>query len=315
MNDKTQTLDLGIESDNDKYAEFARSKAVMLNQISNSFYNSSNVVTINQEEIQPELVETKETKMPTFYKKELFFSTIDLIFGIIVILLFGIAMLLIALNIYDKNQSWHIMWATIPLGLITLIIGYKTISNYVNIKSGLKNPEAFNRHQIAVNILRSYKSLKLVPININWLAAGIYIAVGLVSLVALVVAWGWNTSVDPQKVKEFGQLSVLKEDKVTLDYWPLYTIITTGGVGIGTLIIQIYLLITSSIRAREIETFYGRMPINDLDMSQIKSRTNKRNMIIFLIYILIIGLIFIIAKLIINTFLAKKDKKFKILPF
>ncbi|UTS70675.1 MSC_0882 family membrane protein [Mycoplasma bradburyae] len=324
-NNETKTLDLGVPSNHNKYGDgLAVPQAIQLDRQANNFYNnhynSASLELSNyQDQAQLSLERPQDRKIPKFYKKEIFFNSIELIFGILVLLFFGSGLTLLCLYIYFNSKSWHILWSLIPFAILAIFIGYRTISNYANIKSGLKHEHIFNKNQIAVNIKRAYKSLRILPINVNWLSAGIYITVIIAIVVTLVTAFAVNlitianntdsfTQEQIKEAKAFGYLYVLKP-QANLDSWPLYSIIVNGSIGITTLVLQIYLIINSSVRARSIENYYGKMPIEEQDIQKAIESANKRNFKIFLVYLIVLGLIMLLAKKIISGSLGILNKK------
>ncbi|SYV95059.1 Uncharacterised protein, partial [Mycoplasmoides gallisepticum] len=110
-----------------------------------------------------------------------------------------------------------------------MFIGYRTISSYANIKGGLKHEYIFSKAQIAVNIKRAYKNLRLIPVNMNWLSAAIYLTITIAIIVTLVSAFAINlitianlnqefTREQINAAKTFGYLYVLKANS-ELDKW------------------------------------------------------------------------------------------------
>ncbi|OBU78949.1 hypothetical protein BAX51_01775 [Mycoplasmoides gallisepticum] len=321
-NEQTKTLDLGINANHNSYGGSinapSRAAQIQGKEYSGVFNPGSLEVTDLKEESAQSL-NNLERSIPWFYKREIFYNTLDLIFGLLVILGFGTGLILLCLYIYFNNKSWHIVWAALPFGILALFIGYRTISSYANIKGGLKHEYIFSKAQIAVNIKRAYKNLRLIPVNMNWLSAAIYLTIMIAIIVTLVSAFAINlitianlnqefTREQINASKTFGYLYVLKANS-ELDKWPLYSIIVNGTIGIGTLILQIYLIINSSIRARAIENFYGKMPIEEEDMHRAIVAANKRNFKIFLVYLIIIGLVVLLVKKIITGSLSAINKK------
>ncbi|WP_027121829.1 MSC_0882 family membrane protein [[Mycoplasma] imitans] len=322
-NEQTKTLDLGVNANNHgKYGDSINppSRVAQLQEKEfSSVFNSGSLEVTNLKEESAQSLNNLERKIPWFYKKEIFYNTLDLIFGLFIILGFCAGLILLCLYIYFNNKSWHIVWATIPFGILALFIGYRTISSYANIKGGLKHEYIFSKAQIAVNIKRAYKNLRLLPVNVNWLSAAIYITVIIAIVVTLVAAFGINlitianlnqsfTKEQINAAKRFGYLYVLKANG-ELDKWPLYSIIVNGTLGLGTLFLQIYLIINSSIRARAMENFYGKMPIEEEDMHRAIVSANKRNLKIFLVYLIILGLVVLLVKKIITGSLSAINKK------
>ncbi|QEX46086.1 MSC_0882 family membrane protein [Mycoplasmoides gallisepticum] len=321
-NEQTKTLDLGINANHNSYGGSinAPSRAAQIQEKEYSgVFNPGSLEVTNLKEESAQSLNNLERSIPWFYKREIFYNTLDLIFGLLVILGFGTGLILLCLYIYFNNKSWHIVWAALPFGILALFIGYRTISSYANIKGGLKHEYIFSKAQIAVNIKRAYKNLRLIPVNMNWLSAAIYLTITIAIIVTLVSAFAINlitianlnqefTREQINAAKIFGYLYVLKANS-ELDKWPLYSIIVNGTIGIGTLILQIYLIINSSIRARAIENFYGKMPIEEEDMHRAIVAANKRNFKIFLVYLIIIGLVVLLVKKIITGSLSAINKK------
>ncbi|WP_228444774.1 MSC_0882 family membrane protein [Mycoplasma tullyi] len=316
-NEQTKTLDLGVNAGhNNNYGGNinASSRAAQLQEQNyHGVFDPGSLKVTNLQEESAQSLSNLDQKIPWFYKKEIFYNTLGLIFGLLVILGFCAGLILLCLYIYYNNQSWHIVWAALPLGVLTLLVGYRTISSYANIKSGAKQQYIFSKTQISVNIKRAYKNLRLIPVNINWLAAGIYLTVVIGIIVTLVTAFTINlvkianfnqdfTREQINEAKRFGYLYVLKPNN-ELDKWPLYSIIVNGTLGISTLIIHIYMIINSSIRARAIENFYGRAPIEEADMERAIAAANSRNWKIFLVYLILIGLVVLLVKKIISGWL------------
>lgn len=321
-NEQTKTLDLGINANHNNYGRSinAPSRAAQIQEREYSgVFNPGSLEITNLKEESAQSLNNLERSIPLFYKKEIFYNTLNLIFGLLVILGFGTGLILLCLYIYFNNKSWHIVWAALPLGILALFVGYRTISSYANIKAGLKHEYIFSKAQIAVNIKRAYKNLRLIPVNMNWLSAAIYLTIVIAIVVTLVSAFAINlvtianlnqefSREEINAAKTFGYLYVLKANH-ELDKWPLYSIIVNGTLGIGTLILQIYLIINSSIRARAIENFYDKMPIEEEDMHRAIVAANKRNFKIFLVYLIILGLVVLLVKKIITGSLNTINKK------
>ncbi|GMO14496.1 MAG: hypothetical protein Ta2E_04900 [Mycoplasmoidaceae bacterium] len=258
---------------------------------------------------------TKQTNpyaqyFPSFYKKELsrskFNAFVLSIFAFVVVTLFILACVFSIKN-SDPKSYWLIVIYILPV-LIFFPIYFKSIYNALSFKQEAATINFKDQKALSINTTKLYKKLKVANINANWFCSLVYVLSILIFLLLVIIAWGTGTVGGIVNNPKFSDGNIFKQ-VFSKNFWdennPLCIILQVkeGYVSffvtflalIFTFFVAVFMhiitLTSSFMRVNRIDNYYNSFVVLPEEITALKKSTNRRDMIIFCIASIIVGLI------------------------
>ncbi len=277
---------------------------VMFNITTKVPHVSETLPTLKVENIQPtkkidlrsvEAINPQAKAIPKFYMREYKRSgRIAIMWGIITAVCLALeiwALVAIIQNIGVNN--WTALTLIPPISLcIGFLVVY--INNWINFRNEARNVDFTQGKIPTLSVMKLYKRLKTAHININWFCGLTYLLGGLTILCSYITGW-WLTGKG-----QWGNL-----DPALFESGPalLITVILSIIAIIVSFIVHIVLLVTNYTRAAKIDNFYSVQIVSDDELTALKKKKNRRDMIIFLA---IVGTLVLIGLLIYRLVKSRK---------
>lgn len=224
---------------------------------------------------------------PDFYKKELknAFSSF-ILWTIIWFLSLAAAGTAIYFIVTDNQCSNYVSILLVPAIILITSLWVVAINKFYCFRSESKTINFKDEKTLSINVTKVYKRLKTGYININWMSLLAYTVSLLAILINFIVAWA-DTHV------KFGTWNANTVDEAFRGRYIIYEIIFWVAVStiLLTIILQAILLLSSYVRASRIENFYNFQIVPQEELTLIKKQKNRRNLIIFLCAIALVGII------------------------
>lgn len=225
---------------------------------------------------------------PKFYIKE-YKRSVRLVFLwlLLTAICLGLEIWAMIAIIQNPNVSNWTMLALIPA--ITLCIAFLIvyINNWINFRNEARSVD-FSQGKIpTISVMKLYKRLKTAHINVNWFCGLTYVAGGLAILITYLIGFGVS-------IKQGNpQWGILDPTFYASTCGPalLITVIVCSAAMIVAFILHVVLLVTNYVRAGKIDSFYSVQIVSDEELTALKKRKNKRDLIIFLAVVMVIVLI------------------------
>ena len=231
--------------------------------------------------------------IPNFYLKELSYARLSVVLYTIFFSLFivGAAVLTyLILTVWKNNVNpWILLLLVIPF-IFFLVKFILAINRYKNFYVEAKSINFCDEKILSSNIQKIYRKLKTHYIDINWFCVAAYV----VSLIIMLIDSLLPIFIYKTRFADF-------VTPITVDNQYTYMVLfwTCVGFIICTLFWHISVLVSSYIRAANIENFYNYMLIDPNEISNIKKAKNRRDAIIFFTIVLtIVFLVWIVVRLI-----------------
>lgn len=231
--------------------------------------------------------------IPSFYLKELSYAKSSAVLYTIFFSLFiaGAAVLTyLILTTWKDNVNPLILLLLVVPFIFFLVKFIFAINRYKNFYAEAKGINFCDEKILSSNIQKIYRKLKTHYIDINWFCSATYI----VSLIIMLI-----DSLLPIFIYKTGFADFVTPITVDNQYTYIVLFWTCVGLIICTLFWHISVLVSSYIRAANIENFYNYMLIDPNEISNIKKAKNRRDAIIFFAIILtVVFLVWIAVRLI-----------------
>lgn len=189
-------------------------------------------------------------------------------------------------------QSTVNNWAMLTLiPAITLCIAFLIvyINNWVNFRNEARNVDFTQGKIPTISVMKLYKRLKTAHINVNWFCGLTYVAGGLAILITYIIGWGISIKANQPT---WGVLDPNFGPYVgTCGASLLISVIVCSIAMIGAFFLHVILLVTNYTRAAKIDNFYSVQIVSDEELTALKKKKNKRDLIIFLAVVMILVLI------------------------
>ncbi|MDR0674870.1 MAG: hypothetical protein LBF36_01220 [Mycoplasmataceae bacterium] len=224
---------------------------------------------------------------PVFYKKELknvFWSFITwTVFWVIMLGSSGTAIYFIVM---DNQCSNYVSILLAPFVILVTSLWIVAINKFYCFRGESKTINFKDEKTLSINVTKVYKRLKTGYININWMSLTSYIVSLLAILINFIVAWA-DTRVP------FGTWNINNVPEEIRNSYIIYEVIFWSAVVaiLLTIVLQATLLLTNYIRASRIENFYNFQIVSQEELTFIKKQKNRRDLIIFLCTIVLVGII------------------------
>lgn len=236
-----------------------------------------------------EKVNKNAQAIPKFYLKEYKRSgKLVILWGIIVAICLGLEIWAMIAIINSPVNNWA-MLTLIPA--ITLCVAFFIIyvNNWINFKNEARTVDFTQGKIPTISVMKLYKRLKTAHINVNWFCCLTYVAGGLAILITFIVGWGISVAA---REPTWGILDPNFGPYVnTCGSSLLVTVIVCATAMIVAFFLHVILLVTNYTRAAKIDNFYSVQIVSDEELTAIKKRKNKRDLIIFLAVIMVLILI------------------------
>ena len=260
-----------------------------------------------QEELENQQKKSKKIKdvnpyysyFPNFYRKELQNSLIVfVIWSVVLGLAIGLCSYLCYLIVHNKSVDNWCLLTLIPIlgAAVGFFILY--LFKFLNFRCEAKTINFKDEKVISNNILKKYKTLKTSYINVSWACLLSYTICLLMILVDCIVCWiRYRT--------KFGDVIT----PIHEDHNYAYAGVFWGGVGvvIFSFIMHVVLLLTAYIRYSRVENYYNFPIVPAEELTALKKKSNRRDLII---YLAVIGTLGLVCWWIIRT--VKRTKKTQI---
>lgn len=256
------------------------------------------------EVVQEEQVKQKKTRhtnpykiyFPIFYKKEIRNSVISFIFACIVLfLIFSGIGAAIYFTLNSSAVDPLILLLLIPVCAVTLGYWITMLIRYISFKNESSTINFKDEKVLSINIVRLYKRIKVAYININWLCALSYVIFVTTILVNFIVA-----KIMYQNIP-FGTWDISQVPVGVSGTYIVFEIIfwCSACSCIITIVLHFTLLLNAYWRAIRIENFYNTEIVPAEEMAELKKRIMRRDLIIFLACLAVVGLIvYVIIRLV-----------------
>ncbi|MDR0545935.1 MAG: hypothetical protein LBG49_03400 [Mycoplasmataceae bacterium] len=232
---------------------------------------------------------------PSFYKREISIARLTFIFWtfITIIIVGGICTILgITISNWKSNHNeanplWCLFF--IPLLAIMIVVWCITATRYLNFRSEAKTVNFKDEKKVTINVVKAYRNLKTAHIDVNWFSFTSY----LVFFLAIVVDFAcFYFIVNKGSGNFFNSIGSMIVNTHKRDYIPYQIvfwciIIFTCFIIINHVITIVY----SAIRIASIDNYYNTMVVPQNEIDLLKKQHNKRDMIICLCFMAVIGLI------------------------
>lgn len=256
---------------------------------------------LNQRKILAE--EIKKDYIPTFFRTEKRLYLLKILFFIFLLSACFSVIFWLLWGFFTYPDLFKPGYFAIPsiIGIIDLVILIFNSVKFHFLKKEIKQMNnKFDEMLVSSNIQSIYKKLICSFSNINWYSVYVYLFCGFFILIMFIVfyfldlnnflAQATSGTVLGLKAPVFGSLTYgLKSNP---DYWApeIFVIVFSTFAGL-TLINQVVLQLFNLVRMKRMEMAYKVPIITEESKQAIKSATNKRNFIIFLVLTIILGLI------------------------
>ncbi|XQP55430.1 MAG: MSC_0882 family membrane protein [Mycoplasmoidaceae bacterium] len=182
-------------------------------------------------------------------------------------------------------------WACLTLiPAITLCVAFFIIylNNWLNFRNEARNVDFTQGKIPTISVMKLYKRLKTAHINVNWFCGLTYIGGGLAILITYIVGW----AIGGCRPEAWGVLDPNYGPFVnTCGSSLLITVIVCAAAMIIAFFLHVILLVTNYTRAAKIDNFYSVQIVSDEELTALKKKKNKRDLIIFLAVIMVIVLV------------------------
>ncbi|WP_208894827.1 MSC_0882 family membrane protein [Ureaplasma diversum] len=243
-----------------------------------------------------------KTKMPDFYKKEIGSMRNKVLFWTLLLL---VAVALISWLAYEVVVNSLSAWIFLPTLVYTVVIIFFLAiasSNLINFKKEYEyQNNKFDRSKATNFIVNIYRKLIVAHININWVAAYVYLTSAFCIAGVFVVAYFMNLYLNAAENSHFGSLVVLNiKDPNYMNKNPMYAVIGLGTIIATTFLIHLWVIFQAHNRLNRIHSFYQNEIISGDEIIALKKQANRRGFVIFLVLSIILGLIFYLMYLILK---------------
>lgn len=243
-----------------------------------------------------------KNKMPDFYKKEIASMRNKVLFWSF---LFLIAISLISWLTFEVVENSLSPWIFLPTLLYTVVIIFFLAiasSNHINFKKEYEyQNNQFDRTKATNFIVNIYRKLIVAHININWVAAYIYLTSAFCIAGVFVVAYFMNLYLNAAENSHFGSLVVISiKDPNYINKNPMYAVIGLGAIIGVTFLVHLWIIFQAHNRLNRIHSFYQNEIISGDEIIALKKQANRRGLVIFLVLSIILGLIFFLMYIILK---------------
>ncbi|MDR2369100.1 MAG: hypothetical protein LBD63_00530 [Mycoplasmataceae bacterium] len=226
---------------------------------------------------------------PVFYKKELRNAfMIFVIWTVIWFLMLAASAAAIYFIVLDEQCSNYISLLLAPFIVLVTSLWVIATNKFYCFRGESKTINFKDEKTLSINVTKIYKRFKTGYININWMSLTSYIVSLLIILINFIVAWA-----DTHGSVKFGTWDVNQVDSSIKGSYVVYEIIFWVAVAtiLLTIALQSTLLLTNYIRASRIENFYNFQIVPQEELTLIKKQKNRRDLVIFLCAIALVGII------------------------
>jgi hypothetical protein len=182
----------------------------------------------------------------------------------------------------------------IPLVVLLVSLWIVYTNKFYMFRQEAKTINFKDEKTLSINTVKLYKRLKVGYINVNWMSATSYGVCLLVILINFIVSWAMTKSLGYGfGYWDFSGELFWKYGIFEIIFW------CTVGTLLITVILHAVLLLTNYLRYSRIENFYNFLIVPQEEIDALKKQKNRRDLIIFICSLLIVGLIgFLIYKLV-----------------
>lgn len=173
---------------------------------------------------------------------------------------------------------------------ITLCIAFLVIyvNNWINFKNEARTVDFALGKIPTVSVMKLYKRLKTAHINVNWFCGLTYVAGGLAILITYLIGWGIaGCRPEAWGVLDPNYPAFVHSCGASL----LISVIVCSTAMVAAFLLHVILLVTNFTRAAKIDSYYSLQIVSDEELTALKKRKNKRDMLIFLAIVAILVLI------------------------
>lgn len=236
-----------------------------------------------------EQVNKNAQALPKFYVREYKRSArLVIMWAAITVICLALEIWAMVAIIQSPVNNWTMLTLIpgITLCLAMLII---YLNNWINFKNEAKSVD-FTKGKIpTLSVMKLYKRLKTAHINVNWFCGLTYVAGGLCILITYIVGWAFTVAA---KEPQWGVLIPTDFPPYAQCGWSLFiTVVVCVTAILSAFILHVVLLVTNYTRAAKIDNFYSVQIVSDEELTALKKKKNKRDLIIFLAVIMILVLI------------------------
>lgn len=229
---------------------------------------------------------------PIFYKKEIRNAlTIFVIWTILLFAMLAASATAMFFIIRDSNISSYLCLLLIPVIVLVVSLWIVYTNKYFCFRGEAKNINFKDEKVLSINVVKLYKRLKTGHINVNWMCITSYVLSLLVILINFIVAWGWSKASGHST--SFGTWNATTVDPSIRDGFVVIEIVFWSAIGalFITVLLHAWLLLSNYIRCARIENYYNFMIVPQEELNTLKKQKAKRDLIIFLCAIVLVGLI------------------------
>ena len=264
---------------------------VLLNQTDDSILQPEESLPTTQIQIKKEAtkaslksleaINPKANLMPKFYKKELHRHYLLVWLWVV---LTGLCLGFEGWCLYSILTSPINNWVALTLiPLLALCIAFLVVyaNKYINYRNEARCVD-FEGKPVTICVRKLYIRLKTAHINVNWFCSLFYVlglfCVGICFLVAGILTHHWG-DISPENLAQFGGATILTA-----------VIVAIAAIFIS-FFMHIFLLVTNHARSGKIDSYYGIQIVADEELKEIKKHKNKRNLIIFFAFVMVLVLV------------------------
>jgi len=233
--------------------------------------------------------------IPAFYKHELkiakFAMFLWMFFGAILITLLVIASV-VTIEKDNKDTYWVLVVFIIPI-MIYIPMLITRISRFVSLNAASKTINFKEQKVLDINIIKIYKGLKVSYINANWFSALSYVICLLTFVVLTIISWAVETSNSWNWFDTDWNTNPLRDvlQPCAQHEGIFFAFLTIVIIFFITIFLQVYTIVTAFLRINAIENFYNAYIVTPQEIDQLKKKTNIRDLVIFCVCTIIVGLI------------------------
>ncbi len=283
------------------------------NELHNVLFNVTTKVPHVTETLPTVKIEGEETKkidlrsiekinknaqsLPSFYVREYKRSfRLVIMWILLTAICIGLETWALVAIIQSTVNNWTALTLIPALGLcVAMLVVY--INNWLNFRNEARNVD-FSQGKIpTLSVMKLYKRLKSAHINVNWFCCLAYVVGGLAILIAYLIGYGLAINYFVKHGGTEGQqlFGILDPNFApyvgTCGSSLLITVIICAAGMVVAFGLHIVLLVTNYTRAAKIDNFYSVQIVSDEELTALKKKKNKRDLIIFLAVVLVVVLI------------------------